>query len=214
MFMKSAGLLAGLVVFVSAETAVTPPAQAESRIFNDPPLAIQEYGYGVLGGVVAGALGFYIGSGLESAIRGNKANNGTLEFTGIRYDNFHGSFYGGGTGLWLGSALTAYFVGAIDEEDGGVLATLAGGALTTAAAMGLASALGVHESVDWPAMLPLIAVPASGAMLSFNISRYFRDQSRAKATAPTVGWQPSRLLLGYAGQASSFRFEALRWTFQ
>jgi hypothetical protein len=210
MFMKVAGLVTGLAVFVSAETL----QPQESKIFNDPPLALKQYGYGALGGVVAGALGFYIGSGLESAIRGSEAKNGTLEFTGIRYDNFHGSFYGGGTGLWLGSALTAYFVGSVDEEDGGVWATLAGGALTTAAAMGLATTLGVHDRIDWPAMLPLVAVPASGAMLSFNVSRYFRDKERARATGETVGWQPPRVQWGYAGEASGFRLDALRWTFQ
>lgn len=185
---------------------------ADKAIFNDRSLAWREYGYGALGGLVAGTLGFFIGSGLESAIRGNKAKNGTLGFSGIRYDDFHGAFYGGCGALWVGSALTSYFTGAVDEEDGSAIWTLLGGAATTAAGMALASTLGVHDRVDWPAFIPLIALPATGATLAFNVSRYFNDRKRESRTA--AGWQAPRMQWGWNDQGSSLRVDALRWSFQ
>jgi len=220
MWMKVTGLLLALTVGIQADTldVAHPPEMAgkspEFKVFNDKSLHLREYGFGVLGGVVTGALGFYIGSGLESAIQGKNAKNGTLEFTGIRYDHFHGAFYGGGAGLWLGSALTAYFVGAIDEEDGSTFWTLFGGAASTAAAMGLASALGVNDRIDWPAFLPLVALPSAGAVLGYNVSRYFRDKRRAAVTGSTAGWQPPKVSLGWMDQHSALKVDALVWTFR
>ncbi len=232
---KATGIFAALTLTVSAQVSdaqptttpeeVSPPSAPlpqqgvnvveapPLKVFNDKSLAIREYGFGVLGGVVSGALCFYIGSGLESAFRGSKAKNGTLEFTGIRYDNFHGAFIGGGTGLWLGSALTAYFVGEVDEEDGNTFLTLLGGAATTALAMGAASALGVNDGADWPALIPLIAIPASGAALTFNISRYYRDKKRLEVIGSAAGWQPPRLNLAFQSSGPAYRLDALRWTF-
>ena len=72
----------------------------DRRLFNDPRLAAKEYGAGILGSVVAGTLCFYIGSGIETAIVGETdAHKGTLKFTGIRYDNYKGAFWGGATRL-------------------------------------------------------------------------------------------------------------------
>jgi hypothetical protein len=225
MLMKVVGLVAAWTLSVSAQNAdstsqissPTSSPMADStpslRVFNDQTLALKEYGFGALGGVVSGALCFYIGSGLESAFMGSRAKNGTLEFTGIRYDHFHGAFYGGAAGLWLGSALTAYFVGAVDEEDGSTLWTLVGGATTTALAMGVASALGANDRIDWPALIPLATLPATGAMVSFNVSRYFRDKHRLEKTGTATGWQPPRFNLAYQDNAPAYRLDALRWTF-
>jgi hypothetical protein len=200
--------------------AETKPATVEKekptdfRIFNDQSLAMREYGFGILGGVVAGTLGFYIGSGLESAIQGKDAKNGTLEFKGIRYDNFHGAFYGGCGALWLGSSLTSYFVGEIDEEDGGALWTLFGGAASTAAAMALATALDVNDHRNWQSFIPLVVLPATGSTLAFNVSRYFRDKRRATLTQNTRGWQPPTVQLGWLDNTSAVQVNAFRWTFQ
>lgn len=225
MLMKVVGLMAAWTLSVSAQTADSIPSvssptpsqvaseTAPLKVFNDEPLALREYGFGALGGVVSGALCFYIGSGLESAIMGSRAKNGTLEFTGIRYDHFHGAFYGGATGIWLGSALTAYFVGAVDEEDGGTFWTLFGGAATTALAMGAASALGANDRIDWPALIPLAVLPATGSMLAFNVSRYFRDKRRLEMTGTAMGWQAPRLNIAYQGSGPAYRLDALRWTF-
>jgi hypothetical protein len=186
------------------------------RLFNDPPLIAREYGFGILGSLVAGTLGFYIGSGIETAIVGeSKAHKGTLGFTGIRYDNYQGAFWGGASGMVLGSALTTYFVGQTDEEDGGFFMTLLG---TTAAAGGafyLASVLGVNDDIDWKPFIPLLAVPSLGGTLGFNVSRWFHDREREKLVgreaslrlhAPGLAW-------GRGAGGDRFEFRALQLTF-
>ncbi len=172
------------------------------RIFNDPPLAAREYGFGILGSIVSGALGFYIGSGIETAIKGeSQAHQGTLTFTGIRYDNFYGAFYGGATGILLGSSLTAFFVGETDEEEGGLFLTLVGGALTTAGGLYAAHLLGVNDDIHWLPFIPLLAIPTTGSVLGYNISRLFRDHAREKVVGhqaavhllpPRFGFMPGR----------------------
>lgn len=204
-----------------AADATAPRAEPQRvpqdlRLFNDRPLIAREYGFGILGSIVAGTLCFYIGSGLETAIVGEgKAHQGTLSFTGIRYDNFKGAFWGGSTGLILGSALTTYFTGQTDEENGGFFATLLG---TTAAAAGsfyLAGLMGVNDDVDWKPFLPLLAIPSAGGTLAFNISRWFHDQEREKTVgkqasvrlrAPTLAW-------GFGPGGDRVELRALRMTF-
>jgi len=188
-------------------------AEPEIKLFNDPGLATREYGFGVVGGVVAGSLGFFIGSGLESAIFGNRAKNGTLEFTGIRYDNFHGSFYGGSAGIWLGSALTAYFVGEVDEEKGSVLLTLLGGAATTAASYALASAMGVHDEAGLLPFIPLTLLPPTGAVLAYNVSRYFGDKRRLRETRKTSHIQAPSFQLGFNSHGPRMQVNALKVSF-
>lgn len=160
----------------------------DMRLFNDPTLIAKEYGFGIVGSLVAGTLGFYIGSGIETAIVGDRrAHKGTLSFTGIRYDNFKGAFWGGATGMILGSALTTYFVGQTDEEDGGFFMTLLG---TTAAAAGsyyVASLMGVNDEIDWKPFMPLLVIPSLGGTAGFNISRWYHDREREA----TVGKQAS-----------------------
>ncbi len=186
------------------------------RLINDPPLIAKEYGFGILGSVVAGTLGFYIGSGIETAIEGeSKAHKGTLSFTGIRYDNFQGAFWGGSTGMIFGSALTTYFIGQTDEEDGGFFLTLLG---TTAAAAGAyytASLMGVNDDIDWKPFLPLLAIPSIGGTFGFNVSRWYHDHRREETVgkeaplrlhAPGFAWAP-----GPTGDR--FEFSALRLTF-
>lgn len=186
------------------------------RLFNDPPLIAKEYGFGIAGSLVAGTLGFYIGSGIETAIMGeSKAHKGTLTFTGIRYDNFKGAFWGGATGMILGSALTTYFVGQTDEEDGGFFMTLLG---TTAAAAGsyyVASLIGVNDEIDWKPFMPLLVIPSLGGTFAFNVSRWFHDQEReatvskqasVRIHAPGLAW-------GIGPSGDRLEFHALKLTF-
>jgi hypothetical protein len=170
------------------------------RFFNDPPLLAREYSFGMAGSLVAGALSFYIGSGIESAFNGSKAHKGTLKFTGIRYDNYYGAFYGGATGLLLGSALTTYFVGQTDEEEGGFFSTLVGSALTTGGALALASWIGVNDEISMVPFIPLLALPSLGSVIGFNLSRMFYDRKREKTVGtesafhirpPSLGWSRS-----------------------
>jgi hypothetical protein len=180
------------VAAVAEAPALEPVRQPQDfRIFRDPPLLVREYGFGIAGSLVAGALSFYIGSGIESAIYGSAAHKGTLEFTGIRYDNHYGAFWGGATGLLLGSALTTYFVGETDEEEGGFWPTLLGTAVTTSGALALASWMGVNDEIGMAPFLPLLAVPSVGGVLAFNVSRMFHDKKRER----TVGSQSSVHLL-------------------
>jgi hypothetical protein len=166
-------------------------APPDIRLFNDPTLIAKEYGFGILGSVVAGALGFYIGSGLETAFEGEaKAHKGTLSFTGIRYDNYKGAFWGGATGMLAGSALTTYFIGQMDEEDGGLFLTLVGTAAAGAGAVYIAH-------IDWKPFIPLLAIPSLGGTLGFNVSRWFSDHKREEVVgrqasvwlhAPGLAW--------------------------
>jgi hypothetical protein len=176
----------------------------------------REYGFGILGSVVAGTLCFYIGSGIETAIVGERrAHKGTLTFTGIRYDNYKGAFWGGATGMVLGSALTTYFTGQTDEEDGGFLATLAGTTAAAAGAFYLASLMGVNDDIDWKPFMPLLAIPSLGGTLGFNLSRWYHDHQREKVVgkeagvrlhAPTLAW-------GIGPGGERVQFSALRLTF-
>jgi hypothetical protein len=175
----------------------------ENGVFYDRPLAAKQYGFGVLSGALAGALGFYIGNAFEGAIFGDDSRKGYLNFTGIRYDHNRGPFWGGGTGLYLGSALTVYFVGEMDEEQGNLWWTLAGGAVTTAAAFALADAAGVQEERWLLPFVPLLALPSAGALVGYNVSRWFNDKKRRELTEepkasglmihpPRVGMLPAR----------------------
>lgn len=165
---------------VLAETSVPEPKRLppDTRVFQDSPLLLREYGFGILGSVVAGALSFYIGSGIESAIYGSDAHKGTLTFTGIRYDNQYGAFWGGATGILFGSGLTTYFIGETDEEDGGLFSTLFGTAVATGGAMAIASWMGVNDDIQWTPFIPLLAIPSVGGLVGFNVSRWFNDRKR------------------------------------
>jgi hypothetical protein len=202
---------------IVAETPKRLPP--DLRLFNGPPLIAKEYGLGILGSVVAGALGFYIGSGIETAIEGeSQAHQGTLSFTGIRYDNFYGAFYGGATGMILGSALTTYFIGQTDEEDGGFLMTVLG---TTAAAGGafyVAHLMGVNDDIDWKPFIPLLAIPSMGGTLGFNVSRWWSDHKRestvGKESKEAAIWlHPPRIAWGRDAGGDRLEVRALNLTF-
>ncbi len=189
---------------VPMEAPVEEPKRAprDIRLINDVPLIAREYGFGILGSVVAGTLGFFIGSGIETAIVGDSsAHKGTLGFTGIRYDNNYGAFWGGASGLLLGSAFTTYFVGETEEEDGGLFPTLFGTAVATGGALAIASWMGVNDEINWTPFIPLLAVPSIGGTLGFNVSRWFHDRKRERVVGkeasvhvhpPTIGWMPVR----------------------
>ena len=177
----------------------------ENPVFYDRPLLARQYGFGVLSGLVAGALGFYIGNAFEGAIFGGDSHKGYLNFTGIRYEHNRGPFWGGGTGLYLGSALTVYFMGEMDEEQGSLWWTLAGGAVTTAAAFVLADAAGVQEERGLLPFVPLLTLPSAGALTGYHVSRWFNDKKRRELTEepapkasgvmvhpPRVGMLPAR----------------------
>jgi hypothetical protein len=199
-----------------AEVPAPKREPQDIRLFNDPVLIAKEYGFGILGSVVAGALGFYIGSGIETAIEGEShAHQGTLGFTGIRYDNYYGAFYGGATGMVLGSALTTYFVGQTDEENGGFFMTLAGTAAAAGGAFYVAHLMGVNDEIDWKPFIPLLAIPSLGGTLGFNVSRWFGDKKREA----TVGREASvrlhapRLAWGRDAGGDRLEFHALNLTF-
>jgi hypothetical protein len=189
------------------------------RLFNDPPLIAKEYGFGILGSVVAGALGFYIGSGIETAIEGeSQAHQGTLSFTGIRYDNYYGAFYGGATGMLLGSALTTYFVGQTDEENGGFFMTVLGTAAAAGGAFYVAHLMGVNDDIDWKPFIPLLAIPSLGGTLGFNVSRWWNDQKREKtvgneAKQSAVWLHPPRIAWGRDAGGDRLEVRALNLTF-
>jgi hypothetical protein len=201
-----------------AVAAKAEPVRApqDLRLFNDPPLIGREYGFAILGSVVAGTLGFYIGSGIETAIVGDRrAHKGTLSFTGIRYDNFKGAFWGGASGMVLGSALTTYFTGQTDEEDGGFFATLAGTTAAAAGAFYLASVMGVNDDIDWKPFMPLLAIPSLGGTLGFNLSRWHHDKQREKVVAKeaAVRLHAPDLALGFGPDGERVQLTALRLTF-
>lgn len=186
------------------------------RLFNDPPLIAKEYGFGILGSVVAGALGFYIGSGIETAIEGeSRAHQGTLSFTGIRYDNFYGAFYGGATGMILGSALTTYFVGQTDEENGGFFMTVLGTAAATGGAFYVAHLMGVNDDIDWKPFIPLLAIPSLGGTLGFNVSRLWRDHRRETTVGKeaSVWLHPPRVAWGRDAGGDRLEISAFNLTF-
>ncbi len=188
------------VVIKAPDTAVAEPQRQapDFRLFNDPPLMAREYGFGILGSIVSGTLGFFIGSGIETAISGEAAaHKGTLSFTGIRYDNNYGAFWGGSTGILLGSALTTYFVGETDEEEGSLFPTLLGTAAATGGALAIASWMGVNDDIDWKPFIPLLAVPSLGGTLGYNVSRWFNDHKREKQVSKTAGLHFHAPLIGF-----------------
>jgi hypothetical protein len=153
-------------------------------VFHDRPLLLKQYGYGVLGSVLAGALGFYIGNAFEGAIFGGDSHKGYLSFSGIRYEHQRGPFWGGGAGVLLGSGLTVFFMGDADEEEGSVWWTMAGGTLTTAAAFYLADVAKVQTKRSMVPFIPLLVLPSSGAVAGYHISRWFNDKKRREITEP------------------------------
>ncbi|HKP97049.1 MAG TPA: hypothetical protein VJ385_14960, partial [Fibrobacteria bacterium] len=176
----------------------------------------KEYGFGILGSLVAGSLGFFIGSGIETAIEGeSKAHKGTLKFTGIRYDDFQGAFWGGATGIVLGSALTTYFIGQTEEEDGGFFLTLAGTAAASAGAFYIAHLAGSNDDVDWKPFIPLLAIPSLGGTLGFNVSRWFNDRKREKVVGheASVWLHPPGLAWGRTEGGDRLEVRALNLTF-
>jgi hypothetical protein len=186
------------------------------RLINDPPLIGREYGFGILGSVVASTLGFFIGSGLETAFMGeSRAHKGTLSFTGIRYDNFKGAFWGGSTGMVLGSALTTYFTGQTEEENGGLFATLAGTTAAAAGAFYIASLMGVNDDVDWKPFIPLLVLPSLGGTLGFNVSRWFEDHKREEVVGQeaAIRLHAPSLALGLGPRGERVELRALRLTF-
>jgi hypothetical protein len=201
--------------------SVAPPLTwnaPDNPVFYDRPLLTRQYGFGMLTGLVAGALGFYIGNAFEGAIFGGDSHKGYLNFTGIRYDHWRGPFYGGATGLYVGSALTVYFVGEMDEEQGSLFWTLTGGAVTTVAAFALADAAGVQQERGLLPFLPLLALPPSGALVGYHVSRWFNDKKRRELTEeprssglmihpPRLGMVPAR------DGGMAMRLDALNLTF-
>jgi hypothetical protein len=198
-------------------------AAPDNAMFYDKPLMLRQYGYGALASLVAGSLGFYIGNAFEGAIFGSRSHKGYLSFTGIRYRHKRGPFWGGGAGVYLGSALTVFFVGDSDEEPGSVLATLAGGALTTTAAFMLADAAGVQEKRGLTPFIPLLVLPSTGAVGAYHVSRWYNDRKRRAITegessaalsvppgpvlhAPRFGFVPGP-------EGTTFRLDALNLTF-
>lgn len=196
--------------------ATLPPPPPNRALFPDVSLAAREYVFGALGQTVAGALGFFIGSAIETAIAGDEdAHKGTLSFTGIRYDNFYGAFWGGTMGALMGSSLTVYFTGQSDEEDGGLFWTMAGTALAGAGALYGAHLLGVNDDVDWKPFLPLLAVPSLGGVAGFNISRWFSDRRRESIMGPDAGLTlyPPRLAWGRTAEGDHFHLQAINLGF-
>jgi hypothetical protein len=196
------------------EEAVRQPQ--DIRLFNDPTLIAKEYGFGILGSVVAGALGFYIGSGIETAIEGDdNASKGTLTFTGIRYDNYKGAFWGGATGMVLGSALTTYFIGQTDEEDGGFMLTMLGTAAAAGGAFYVAHLMGVNDEIDWKPFIPLLAIPSIGGTLGFNVSRWFHDRKREEIVGKqsAIWLHPPSLAWGRDAGGDRMEIKALHLTF-
>jgi hypothetical protein len=204
----------------AAAPAAPPAALATSPaarpLFNDYALAGRQYAFSIAGQAVAAALGFFIGSAIETAIVGEEeAHKGTLSFTGIRYDNGYGAFWGGSTGALLGSSLTVYFTGQSDEENGGYFWTLVGTGLAGAGALYAASAMGVNDDVDWKPFLPLLAIPGAGGVIGFNVSRWFNDRKRESIMGPDAGlrlhaprfaWLPSP-------EGDRFQLQALNLSF-
>jgi hypothetical protein len=213
---------------IDGALAATAPADPSVNLdavvnpmFYDRPLMLRQYGYGVLATFLAGSLGFYIGNAFEGAIFGGNSQKGYLSFTGIRYDHKRGPFWGGGAGLFVGSSLAVFFVGDMDEEQGSVLWTMAGGALTSAAALALADVAGVQEKRGMLAFVPLLALPPVGAVGGYHLSRWMNDKKRHRITeggasaalvpgpvlhAPRFGFAPS-------AEGTVMRLDALNLTF-
>lgn len=189
-------------------------------VFYDRKLMVNQYGIGVVSGLVLGALGFYIGNAFEGAIFGSNSHKGYLSFTGIRYRHKRGPFWGGGAGLYAGSSLAVFFVGDMDEEQGSVWWTFAGGAVTTVAAFALADMAGVQEKRGMLPFVPLLALPPLGAVGGYHVSRWFNDKKRHRITEGQAALVPSGAVwhaprLGFAPTdgGTAFRLDALNLTF-
>ncbi len=219
-------MLIAALLYISASPAFSQeadttavPESPPARVFSEPILLAQEYLFGVVGSAVFGAVGFYSGKGIERLIRDSDYQQGTLGFTGVRYTNFDGGFRGGALGLSVGATLGAYFAGQLDEEDGSFWWTYAGTVLGTGAGLFLADALGVENGYKWEPLLPLLALPAAGGVVGFNVSRYFRDQRRREITGsaqggvmllpPTLAMVP----MGPGGKERGYHLNALNLRF-
>ncbi len=188
----------------------------DNTVFYDRPLVLRQYGAGVLASVVAGTLGFYIGNAFEGAIFGGDSHKGYLSFSGIRYEHKRGPFWGGGTGVLFGSALTVFFMGDTDEEEGSIWWTMIGGALTTTAAFYLADVAGVQEDRGMLPFLPLLALPSTGAVAGYQISRWFNDKKRRSITEPPASsavLHPPRVGMMPSRDGMIMRVDALNLTF-
>lgn len=200
-----------------APVAVLPPPNPTSRaLFPDYGLVGRQYAFGIVGQAVAGALGFFIGSAIETAIEGEEeAHKGTLSFTGIRYDNFYGAFWGASTGGLFGSSLATYFTGQSDEDDGGFFWTMVGTGIAGAGACYAATLMGVNDDVDWTPFIPLLAIPTAGGVVGFHVSRWFSDRKRERIMGPDAGLtlHPPRLAWSPAPGGDRFHFQALNLSF-
>ena len=186
----------------------------QNSVFYDHPLIVQQYGFGVVGGVVAGALGFYIGNAFEGAIFDADSKKGYLSFTGIRYRHMRGPFWGGGTGLLFGSALTVFFIGDSDEEQGGIWSTLLGGTLTTAAAFALADMADVQKERGWVPFIPLLTLPPLGSVVGYHLSRWFNDKERRKSVEPgSARLLPPRLGFSPTPDGLALKLDAVNLSF-
>ena len=201
----------------TAAAAAKDIQQPSSRaLFQDYGLVSQQYLFGVAAQVVAGTLGFFIGSGLETAISGEEeAHQGTLSFTGIRYDNFYGAFWGASIGGFVGSSLAIYFTGQSNEEDGGYFWTLFGTALAGSGALYLADLMGVEDEVDWKPFIPLLAIPSAGGVVGFSVSRWFSDRKRESIMGPDAGIRVHlpRLAMALTPDGERFQLQALNLSF-
>lgn len=200
----------------AAPVALPPPTPTSRALFPDYGLVGRQYAFGIVGQAVAGALGFFIGSAIETAIEGEKdAHKGTLSFTGIRYDNFYGAFWGATTGGLFGSSLATYFTGQSDEEDGGFFWTMVGTGIAGAGACYVATLMGVNDDVDWTPFLPLLAIPTAGGVVGFHVSRWFSDRKRERIMGPDAGLtlHPPRLAWSPAPGGDRFHFQALNLSF-
>ena len=186
-----------------------------NSVFYDHQLVLRQYGSGVLASIVAGGLGFYIGNAFEGAIFGGDSHKGYLSFSGIRYEHKRGPFWGGGTGVLFGSALTVFFMGDTDEEEGSIWWTMAGGALTTAAAFYLADVAGVQEDRGMLPFIPLLALPSTGAVAGYHVSRWFNDKKRRSITEPASSavLHPPRVGMMPGRDGMIMRVDALNLTF-
>jgi len=189
----------------------------QNSVFYDHPLILRQYGLGVAGSVVAGTLGFYIGNAFDGLINGDNSREGYLSFTGIRFAMNSGPFWGGGSGVLLGSALTAFFVAESDEEEGSVFWTVLGGVATTAAAFALADAAGVQNLGEHPLLpfIPLLILPTTGAVAGYHVSRWFNDKKRHNITEPNSSalLLPPRLAIAPRPQGMALRLDAINLSF-
>lgn len=200
----------------ATQAAAEPPVRSSRALFQDYSLVARQYAFGVAAEAVAGALGFFIGSAVETAFVGEEdAHKGTLSFTEIRYDNFSGAFWGASIAGFFGSALTVYFTGQSDEEEGGFFWTLVGTALAGAGALYVADLMGAEEDPDWKPFVPLLAIPTAGGILGFSTSRWFSDRKRESIMGPDAGLRLHAPTLGmnFTPDGERIQLQALNLSF-